>query len=220
MRIGILGGTFDPIHYGHLEMACCVKAFFNCDRMLLMPAYSPPHKPKNRITSSYHRFAMAAMATEDLDAVEVCRLELEAPTQPYTVQTVMRLKEEYSDADLFFVMGADSFRELDTCREYQRLIASWYIVVMTSPGYDLDLEERRERLQVRIEDLRGKNEPVGQISGLPAVFLTDLIQRDISATNVRDTVSEGASIDQWVPDAVARYIMKYRLYQDKNETKN
>src|SRR5438045_3694440 len=115
MRIGILGGTFDPIHYGHLEMACCVQALFGCDRMLLMPAYSPPHKPKQTITSSYHRYAMAVMAAFNLEGIKVSRMELESPSQPFTVQTIVRLKEVYGEKTrIFFIMGADSFRELET----------------------------------------------------------------------------------------------------------
>ena len=216
MRIGILGGTFDPIHYGHLEMACCVKAFFSCDKLFLMPAYSPPHKPKQTITSSYHRYTMAAMATNDIEDVEVSRLELESPTRPFTVQTIYKLKEIYGEqTQLFFIMGADSFRELDTWHEYRDLIASAYIVVMARPGFELDLEERRAKLQTEIEDLRGGREPVGAVGPLPKIFVTALIERDISATTIREAAARGDSIKQWVPEIVARYISKYRLYQDE-----
>src|SRR5205814_834838 len=201
--IGILGGTFDPIHYGHIEMACCVQAFFSCDRLFLMPAYSPPHKPKNSISSSYHRYAMAAMATSDLERLEVSRMELETPLRPYTVQTVLQFKELYGDgAQIFFIMGADSFRELDTWREYKQLIANSYIVVMTRPGYELDLDERSTALQVRIEDLRGRREPVNSLPAIPMVFVTDLIELDISATEIRVAIASGHSIEQWVPGTV------------------
>jgi nicotinate-nucleotide adenylyltransferase len=216
MRIGILGGTFDPIHYGHLEMACCVKAFFSCDKLFLMPAYSPPHKPKQSITSPYHRYTMAAIATNDIEDIEVSRLELEAPTRPFTVQTVYKLKEMYGgNTQLFFIMGADSFRELDTWHEYSDLIANSSIVVMTRPGYELDIEERRQKLQAGIEDLRGRHEPIGSVEALPKIFVTALVERDISATAIREAAARGESIKQWVPETIARYILKYRLYQDE-----
>jgi nicotinate-nucleotide adenylyltransferase len=215
MRIGILGGTFDPIHYGHLEMACGVKALFNCDRIFIMPAYSPPHKSREAISSSYHRYAMAAMATVNLDGIEVSRLELEAPSQPYTVQTIARLKETLQDqVELFFIMGADSFRELDTWRNHQKLIESTNIVVMTRPGYNIPLDELGAKFQTRIEDMRGRHVPVGQLGDSPVIFLTDLIQRDISATAIRDAIVRGEPISQWVTETVAQYISKYRLYYE------
>src|SRR5690348_13577359 len=98
MRIGILGGTFDPIHNGHLEMALRVKSFFNCTQLLLMPAYSPPHKAKDSITSPYHRYAMAVLATIDLAQLQVSRLELELPSRPFTVQTIAQLRDYFGSA--------------------------------------------------------------------------------------------------------------------------
>jgi nicotinate-nucleotide adenylyltransferase len=214
MRIGILGGTFDPIHYGHIEMARSVQEFFRCDLSLLVPAYTPPHKRKPALTSSYHRYAMAVMATSDLDGMEVSTLELEAPSRPYTVQTVERLKDLYGDrAELFFIMGADSFRELETWRDYKKLVKICNIVVMTRPGYEFDLEERRSVFEVEIEDLRSGTATLEISEASTRVYLTNLMEKDISATVIREAAVEGHSIDHWVPKTVARYIAKYRLYQ-------
>ncbi|MEW6729746.1 MAG: nicotinate-nucleotide adenylyltransferase [Acidobacteriota bacterium] len=218
MRIGILGGTFDPIHNGHLEMACRVKSFCDCDRLLILPAYSPPHKTKESITSSYHRYAMAVMATNSLADIEVSRLELEAPARPYTVQTIAQLKELHRNAELFFIMGADSFRELESWREYRRLLASCHIVVVSRPGYEIDVAERRTSLQADIRDLRGMH--MQGETDEPTILLTNLLAADISATAIRAAVQRGMAIDQWVAKPVAQYIAKYRLYQDKNETEN
>ncbi len=221
MRVGILGGTFDPIHYGHLKMAITVQTFFACDRLLILPAYSPPHKNRQAITSSYHRYAMAVLATSELDNIEVSRLELEAPARPFTVQTIACLKTIYGEkADLFFIMGGDSFRELDSWHQYQQLLNNCYIVVITRPGYTIDLAERRLRLRASIEDLRGKRTPIETITGNYKVFFTDLLELDISATTIRAAVAAGNSIEQWVPPTVVGYIKKYRLYQENNESAN
>jgi nicotinate-nucleotide adenylyltransferase len=221
MRIGILGGTFDPIHNGHLEMADRAQTFFSCDRVYLMPAYSPPHKAKGSITSSYHRYAMAALATMDRENVDVSRLELESPSQPYTVQTIMKLRERLGNAAaIFFIMGADSFRELETWREYRQLIASCHIVVITRPGYQIDLAERGARLQTNIIDLRGQRQSPRDVESDAIIYLTDLLELDISATAIRKAVAQHQEIREFVPSAVAHYIKKYQLYQEENETNN
>src|SRR5262249_3487569 len=108
----------------------------------------------------------------------------------------------------------------DTWRDYQRLIASCHIVVVTRPGYEIALEERRKNLSAAIKDLRGKREPIGEVTNDSTIFLTDLLELDISATVVRAAAAQGESITEWVPESVAHYINKYRLYQDKNETNN
>lgn len=214
MRIGILGGTFDPIHCGHIEMARGVRDFFRCELSLLMPAYTPPHKQKRPITSAYHRYAMAVLATNDIDGMEVSTLELESPSRPYTVQTIEKLKEIYgARAELFFIMGADSFRELETWRDYDRLVKSSNIVVMARPGYELDLDERRSKLKVEIEDLRGETETPRSFDASTRVYLTNVIEKDISATVIRQAAAQDGPIECWVPEIVARYIKKYRLYQ-------
>lgn len=217
MRIGILGGTFDPIHYGHLEIAIGVQQFFALDKVHLMPAYSPPHKHREQISSAYHRYAMAILATTALEQIRVSRLELEAPAKPFTAQTILQLKQSWgSEVEIFFIMGADTFRELTYWRDYQNLITNCTIIAVTRPGYDLSLTQRPSPSIVPILDLRGQRKPLTEIPADTRIFLTDLIERDVSATMIRAAVAESQPLDQYVPESVARYIAKYQLYQKIN----
>jgi len=215
MRVGVLGGTFDPIHYGHLKIADQVQKLFNCDQILLMPAYIPPHKIKNNISSAYHRYAMAVLATNELEKIAVCTLELESPTQPFTVQTIAQLKKQFTTKlDLFFIMGTDLFRELNSWWRYQELIESCNIVVVTRPGYLVDLSERSLALKKEIKDLSNIFEVNSLELNSSTIFFTNLVAENISSTTIRLLVSKGQSITDYVPKSVANYIVKYQLYQD------
>lgn len=215
MRVGVLGGTFDPIHYGHLKIADQVQKLFNCDQILLMPAYIPPHKIKNNISSAYHRYAMAVLATSELEKIAVCTLELESPTQPFTVQTIAQLKKQFTTKlDLFFIMGTDLFRELNSWWRYQELIESCNIVVVTRPGYLIDLSERSLALKKEIKDLSNIFEVNSLELTSSTIFFTNLVAENISSTTIRILVSRGQSITDCVPQSVANYIVKYQLYQD------
>lgn len=215
MRVGVLGGTFDPIHYGHLKIADQVQKLFNCDQILLMPAYIPPHKIKNNISSAYHRYAMAVLATNELEKIAVCTLELESPTQPFTVQTIAQLKKQFTTKlDLFFIMGTDLFRELNSWWRYQQLIESCNIVVVTRPGYLVDLSERSLALKKEIKDLSNIFEVNSLELNSSTIFFTNLVAENISSTTIRLLVSKGQSITDYVPKSVANYIVKYQLYQD------
>lgn len=218
MRVGILGGTFDPIHYGHLEIANRVHQFFGCDKIYLMPAYTPPHKIKNAISSAYHRYAMAALATSEIEKITLCRLELESPSQPFTVQTIAQLKKVLGkETQLFFIIGADLFYDLNNWWKYQELIHTCRVVVVTRPGYKIDLAERSLALNIPIKDLCDQENFLESNLEKPAIFYTNLAELNISASNIRLAVAKGESINKWVPLPVASYITKYQLYQDQNE---
>jgi len=217
-RIGIYGGTFDPVHNGHIEIARRVARNFDLDQLLIIPTSRPPHKDHGSISDAYHRYAMAVLATIDDPRLLVSTVELEAPDRPYTFQTVERLREQYGDeARFFFIMGADSFAELDTWREPEQLIASVNIIVAARPGVEIDLTHLPERVRANIVDLRGQKDhrQVETESGAkqPEIFLTDYVEADISSTQVRRMVSEGRSVKEMVPSRVVNYIEKYELYR-------
>src|SRR5215216_1026405 len=118
LRIGAYGGTFDPIHNGHAEIACAGTRNFRLDRLLIIPAHRPPHKSRSAISDAYHRFTMSVLATLDEPRAIVSMIELEEPARPYSFQTVERLRQVYgAQARLFFIIGADSFEEINTWRE-------------------------------------------------------------------------------------------------------
>jgi nicotinate-nucleotide adenylyltransferase len=216
MRVGILGGTFDPIHFGHLEIAKRVQQFFGCDQIYLMPAFTPPHKTKNIISSAYHRYTMAVLATNEIENIIVCRVELESPSQPFTIQTIKELKKILGqEVELFFVIGADLFSDLNNWWKYQELIESCRIVVVTRPGYKIDLVERSLALNTPIKNLCNQEKSLDLDLSKPVILYTNLAELSVSASDIRLAVAKGKPINQWVPLSVVNYINKYQLYQDQ-----
>ena len=213
-RIGAYGGTFDPVHNGHVEVARAIAQEFELDRLLLIPAHRPPHKDASSITDAYHRYAMAVLATLDEPRVSVSTIELEAPDKPYSFETVERLKQAYgSQTELFFVLGADSFEEINTWREPERLLDGANVVAVTRPGYEVRVSHLPGPMQASIVDLRGgtalKHE---HLNGF-RVYVTDCVNNDVSSTEIRRRVGAGESIEEFVPAGVASYVEKYGLYR-------
>ncbi|MBS1810800.1 MAG: nicotinate (nicotinamide) nucleotide adenylyltransferase [Acidobacteria bacterium] len=219
-RIGIYGGTFDPIHYGHLKVAAAIWEAFSLDRFLFVPAFIPPHKRTWQISASYHRYAMVVLATLNPPQLANTRfaastIELEAPSRPYTIETLQQLQTIYPAAELFFVMGADSFAEVNLWREYERLLTEYNIIVAARPpATGLSAQHLSAKCQQRVIDLRGSKRPFLDDVSEPNVFLTDYVAVNIAATDVRAAVRTGQPIDEMVPPDVARYIRTYDLYRN------
>src|SRR5580765_8382342 len=182
-RVAIYGGTFDPVHNGHLEVARAVVKLFELDDLIFVPAWVPPHKKNANITSAFHRFAMLTLATEEDQQLRVSTTELDAPELPYAVETVARMKNE--SERLFFLIGADSWAEITTWHEWRRLLRMCDVIVVTRPGYGItDSPSGAAVLDVRGFDA----EAIGDLLGgeqQPRVFVTDAAMMDISATRIR-----------------------------------
>ena len=214
-RIGAYGGTFDPPHCGHIEIARAVVDKFELDRLLIIPAYKPPHKTLDAISDAQHRYEMATLAFAGESRVTVSRLELDAPERPYTVQTMARLREEYGlQTMLFFVMGADSFQDITKWREYGKLIESTNLIVETRPGHGVSSDHLPEAYRARVIDLRGAKDasqliPEGEEC---FIYVIDDVHLDISSTDIRRRAREGKAIEGLTPPAVAEYIGRHGLY--------
>ncbi len=216
-RAAIYGGTFDPVHKGHLEVARRVLELFELEEVLFVPACVPPHK--SAISSVFHRFAMLALATEQDARLRISTVELDKPERPYAVDTVERMQIAMgADRRLFFMIGADSWSEITTWREWQRLLRMCDVIVVTRPGYELSGKIPPGAAQV--VDVRGMTQPeISEVltcdSG-PRTFFTDAAMMDISATAIRASAraGEGAQLGEMVPSAVANYIEKYELYKN------
>ena len=211
-RVGIYGGTFDPVHNGHLEVARRVLELFELDEVIFVPAWVPPHKRNANITSAFHRFAMLALATEADQRLLVSTVELETPDRPYAVDTVERMQHETQR--LFFIIGADSWAEITTWHEWRRLIAMCDLIVVTRPGYLVESKVDN------FADVRGK-EPRAlaellESEAKPRVFITDVAMIDVAASEVRAVVRAGdfEKLKTNVPPSVAAYIEKHRLYKN------
>jgi nicotinate-nucleotide adenylyltransferase len=214
-RAAIYGGTFDPVHCGHLEVARRVLQLFELDEVIFVPAWVPPHKRHANITSAFHRFAMLALATEQDQNLHVSTVELDAPQFPYAVETVARMKD--TAERLFFLIGADSWAEISTWHEWPSLLQMCELIVVTRPGYEVDSGAAPGS---EIVDVRG-----GAASGIadllasdhrPRVFVTDVAMIDVSATRIRSAAQRNdfAGLRTMVPAVVAAYIEKYNLYRN------
>jgi len=231
-RIALYGGTFDPVHAGHLEIARRVAEVFDIETVLFIPAQMAPHKIGRPVTEPIHRYAMLALATQDDPRLRISTFELEAPDRRYTVDTVEHFKREWGDStELFFIMGADSWSEITTWREWERLLTMTNHIVVTRPGYEPSTTHVGAISEL-IEDLRNlecadlsalwpKRRQVGALQGDvrekgSRIFLTDAVMKDVSATDIRRRASEGRfeELAGLLPGPVLEYIQKYRIYKN------
>lgn len=219
-RIALYGGTFDPVHKGHIAVAHGLSKLFSLDEVLYIPAYVAPHKRESRVTPALHRYAMLALATQDEPCFCISTLELDAPERPYTFETLTRMRERLGpEAQLFFVLGADSWMEIDTWREWERVLTLSNHIVVTRPGYELSAEHVMGAVRERMVDLRGMSadEAVQEIDASEGlkIYITDAVNMEVSATAIRQAVRDGREADwvKHVPQPVADYIRKYGLYR-------
>ena len=195
-RIGVMGGTFDPIHLGHLVAAEEARWQFGLDRVVFVPAGRPWQKPVG-VTPPEDRYRMTVIATDSNPAFTVSRLEIDHPGPAYTVDTLRRLQAELEDGTrLYFIIGADAVLQLLTWKEPDQVLAQAEFIAATRPGFDLD---RLVRQVPAAADRIHRME-------IPALA--------ISASDIRARVARGAPIHYLVPDGVARYIHKHGLYRD------
>ena len=189
MRIGILGGTFNPIHVGHLVLAEEAKEKLNLDKVIFVPAYIPPHKKDEELAESNDRFKMVELATRGNPSFEVSAFEIDAKTTSYSVETLKAFKKKYGeDANLFFVTGADSLGELFSWKELDQIFKLSHFIVANRPGYTI------------------ANVP----TGVDVVTITSL---EISSSLIRKKIKEGKSIRYLVPEPVREDIIARRLYK-------
>jgi len=218
-RTALYGGTFDPVHMGHLEVARRVSQLFEIEKLIFVPAQIAPHKVGRPVTEPIHRYAMLALATQDDPELMISTFELDAPDRRYTVETIEHFQRELNgSSELFFIMGADSWSEITTWREWERLLTMTNHIVVTRPGFEVATVHVGP-LSERIVDLRTSSQD-GACMSLGGIFITDIVMNDASATNIRRLASEGRTEELvgLVPDPVLDYIKKYQIYREVNET--
>jgi nicotinate-nucleotide adenylyltransferase len=201
IRIGILGGTFDPIHLGHLEAAEAARTALQLDRVLLLPSRTPPHRSTEPGASVFHRFAMTALAANGSHHLIASDLELQREGPSYTALTLEALhREGLEAAQLFFILGADAFAEIETWYGYPRLFGLANFVVISRPG--ARVTNPVPNPESRITTAESKT----------SVIFVDAATPDVSSTEIRRRVAAGESIDGLVPSSVAHHIRRHRLY--------
>jgi len=198
-RLGILGGTFDPIHFGHLDAADAARRALQLDQVLLIPSFDPPHRPTDPMASGFHRFALVALAIQGNDALSASDMELTRTGPSYTADTLRAVaRQGWRPSQIFFILGSDAFAEIATWREYPAVLDTANFVVIARPGTTLDAAT------ARTPSLRGR---LGQ-----SIFLVEARTRDVSSSTIRARLATRQPIDDLVPAAVARHIAAHHLY--------
>ncbi|MBE0446775.1 MAG: nicotinate-nucleotide adenylyltransferase [Actinobacteria bacterium] len=204
-RLGVMGGTFNPIHYGHLVTAEEALFQFNLDKVIFMPAGVPPHKTDKEILPPEERYILTVIATASNPDFFVSRLEIERKGPSYTIDTLLELHEIFGpEVKLFFITGADAVWEILTWRNAEKLVELTEFIAATRPGYSL---EKFKKLHVLPEDK-------GRVKGKPKVSIMEIPALAISSTDIRRRVRENRPIRYLVPEGVASYIEKSGFWKD------
>jgi nicotinate-nucleotide adenylyltransferase len=214
MKIGILGGTFNPIHNAHLRIAEEARDLFKLDRVMFIPAATPPHKPLVGELSFASRLEMVRLAVADNPAFAVSDMEGLRGGRSYSIDTLRALHQEYPEDELFFIVGADSFNDISTWREYAAIFSLSNVVCVQRPGSTIKSLAKALPVAMAREfcyDSAAKH--LNHSSG-HCVYALDGVLLDISSSHIRLLVRGSRSIRYLVPDAVDRYIKEQGLYTD------
>jgi len=193
-RVGVMGGTFDPIHHGHLVAASEVQVWFGLDEVVFVPTGEPWQKVGRTISDREDRYLMTVIATASNPRFTVSRVDIDRPGMTYTKDTLRDLHKRLGDVDLYFITGADALGQILTWRDHEELFELAQFVGCTRPGHQID--------DSTLRDLPSKR-----------VTLVEIPALAISSTNCRDRVAQGEPVWYLVPDGVVQYIAKHRLYQ-------
>ncbi|MGB7604442.1 MAG: nicotinate-nucleotide adenylyltransferase [Lutisporaceae bacterium] len=197
----IMGGTFDPIHFGHLAAAEAVKEELHCSKVIFIPSGNPPHKKMRTLTDAKHRFTMTAMAVSSNPNFEVSNIEISRNGYTYTLDTVKQLLDYYNNnVELIFITGADAILEVETWYKVEELLKLCSFVAVTRPGYE------KSKLEQKLQYLQSKYNS--------RLYSIDVPGLNISSTDIRKRVKEGRSIKYLVPEEIEQYIYKYELYKE------
>lgn len=199
-KIGIMGGTFDPIHIGHLVAAEAVRLEYQLDKVIFIPAGNPPHKQNSKVTPAMHRFVMTVMATYSNPDFLVSAIEIERSGPSYTVDTVAALIEQYGhETEFYFITGVDAVQDLKTWHHIDKLLDMCYFIAAARPGCISTLDSI-------IKDFGKK--------GIQRIQRLATPELEISSTDIRERVRTGKSIKYIVPESVENYILKEGLYKE------
>lgn len=217
MKIGVLGGTFDPIHLGHTYVAREIIKTFGLNQVIFMVSKYPPHKKVKEISSAFHRYAMVVLATRSEDRFRASTLELFRNGPSYTIDTLEELRARYPSDQFCFIAGTDSLSELNLWYEYDKLLAKHCLVFVQRPGAEVDLEkleispDLRESIQLVKADAKLEIQ-AGQS------FCLSLNAPSISSTEIRRIIASGRRPSQeFLSSSVYQYLRKYRLYEEHQD---
>lgn len=210
-RLGILGGTFDPIHFGHLDAADAASAALALDEIVLIPAHDQPLRTVEPRASAYHRFALAVLAVANRQECHVSDMELLRQGRSYTEDTLRALHASgWRRSQLFFILGSDAFAGIAAWHGYPAFLDLAHFVVIARPGTSIDdAASRTPELRARMCPVPREHVPLDSPT---RIFLVPAHTRDVSSTMIRERLAGGQSIDDLVPPDVERHIHKHHLY--------
>jgi len=215
VRIGLFGGTFNPIHLGHLRSAEEIRESFQLQQVVFIPSAFPPHKEGKEIISPIHRIEMVNIAIEGNPGFSASDIETKRPGKSYSIETIDHFNTIHcSDLTLFFIMGIDAFNDITTWKDYTYLFSCCNLVVTTRPGYKVTSLKT-----VLPADVTGDFSYVPEegrfdhISNF-SLYFQDITLMDVSSSIIRKRIKEGRSIHYLLPEKVIEYIKIHRLYQD------
>lgn len=214
-RVGLFGGTFNPIHNGHLKVAELALSCFPLSHIFFIPSYLPPHKESQDLAPAEHRLKMVELACRHDDRFQVSDIEARMPQPSYSIITLRKLKEIYPDDFFLFIVGVDAFLEIDTWKDFSQLFEECSFIVVRRPGFDLELlKPKIAGLQEKGVAAKIANFSDGQDKFLCGqVYVLDAATPDISSSEVRRRRRLGLPIRDLVPEEVAEYIERYNLYK-------
>jgi len=199
-RLGIMGGTFDPIHYGHLVAAEGARCEYGLEKVIFIPAGNPPHKPNIKRTEPWRRFEMTSLAVATNPFFEISSLEIERPGPSYAIDTVQEISRLFPGTQIYFITGADAVTEILTWKKVEQILSICLFIAATRPGYKLgDMWKKIEDLP---QDLK-KN-----------IFCMEVPDLAISSTDIRQRVRKDRPIKYLLPEPVEEYITSHSIYQD------
>jgi nicotinate-nucleotide adenylyltransferase len=214
MRIGLLGGTYNPIHFGHLRMAEEVRELFGLKEVHFIPSLIPPHKQEETIAPPHHRMAMVRLAVMSNPSFVASEIEIRREGPSYTVDTLQALHRTYGpELRLYFILGIDAYLEIATWRRYQELFRLSHFIVVSRPGYQR--KDMKHILPVEIANefcYNKKDDGYVHCSGYVTYF-RDIHRYEVSSSEIRQFILAGRSIRYLVPDEVRTYIEKEGLYR-------
>jgi nicotinate-nucleotide adenylyltransferase len=216
VRIGILGGTFNPIHLGHLRAAEEIREQFTLKRIIFIAAAVPPHKEVDGGIPGEHRTEMVRLAISGNPHFAVSDIELKRPGKSYSIGTIQFFKREYgSDLNLFFILGMDAFLEIGTWKSFQELFSLCHFIVMTRPGFDKPFSTTI--LPPEVADAFAYDEGEKRLIHRDgySVYFRGVTFLDISSTKIREEISKGRSVRYLLPREVERYIKRHHFYKAK-----
>ncbi len=203
LKIGLMGGTFNPIHYGHMVTAEEALKQFKLDKVIFIPTGTPPHKTSGILANSEDRYLMTVIATASNQDFLVSRLEIDRKGKCYTIDTLRQLKKIFGDlATLYFITGADAILEILTWKNNEEIVTLCKFIAATRPGYDIKrIEDLKKEL---FEDLKGASN---------RIFLMEIPALSISSTDIRRRIKEKKPINYLLPEGVCNYLLKHELYK-------